>query len=143
MSNLAHELGLSANYRIELDDRKAVDEAVDFLLDAIDERADKKLIGWIEDLIEDRMRSNKGWSVGRDLKNFSARNVLSEAFQLRESDLRNRLNDAERMRRYRQTLRARLDEAQGALTGAAQSVQTHRTKQKRTCVERTHVIAAP
>jgi len=122
LSNLAHELGLSANYRIELDDRKAVDEAVDFLLDAIDERADKKLIGWIEDLIEDRMRSNKGWSVGRDLKNFSARNVLSEAFQLRESDLRNRLNDAERMRRYRQTLRARLDEAQGALTGAAQNL---------------------
>ena len=47
LSNLAHELGLSANYRIELDDRKAVDEAVDFLLDAIDERADKKT-DWLD-----------------------------------------------------------------------------------------------
>lgn len=74
---LAHELKLSANFNIELDNTLALEEAVDIILEKL--HNDKDLFNVVMSYIEEKLADNKKWKVDSEIKNF-ARHIFDEKY---------------------------------------------------------------
>lgn len=74
---LAHELKLSANFNIELDNTIALEEAVDIILEKL--HNDKPLFNIVMSYIEEKLADNKKWKVDSEIKNF-ARHIFDEKY---------------------------------------------------------------
>ena len=70
LRNLARELDLTANLRIELNDRQVEELAVDRMID--DLKSDDDVMRWIMDYIYDNMQEDKTWNVIGQIKSFGA-----------------------------------------------------------------------
>ena len=68
LRNLARELDLTANLRIELNDRQVEELAVDGMID--DLKATDDIMEWIMDYIYDNMQEDKSWNVIGQIKSF-------------------------------------------------------------------------
>ena len=68
LRNLAHELDLTANLRLDLNDSQVKDEAVDTLFMKLDE--DKTVMKWVMGYIEDKISDDDNWNVINDVKKF-------------------------------------------------------------------------
>ena len=68
LRNLAHELDLTANLRLDLNDSQVKDEAVDALFMKLDE--DKNVMKWVMGYIEDKISDDDNWNVINDVKKF-------------------------------------------------------------------------
>lgn len=66
LRGLAHEMGLSNNLRVELNDEAIEKEAVDHLLDGANDDAYNILSTWIHE----RINEGKSWDYRKDLENF-------------------------------------------------------------------------
>lgn len=79
LSSLAHELNLSASFKVELGDKEVLSKAVDRLLTNLEEGSSE--LSWITKYIEDRMKDDKSWNVAEELKQL-AQQVTKEAYML-------------------------------------------------------------
>ena len=77
LSNLAHELGLSASFRVDLRDADIISNAVDQMLSEAD--SNKQVLDWIVSYISGRIEEKKNWNVSADLKEF-AENLKKDSF---------------------------------------------------------------
>lgn len=77
MKQLAHELKLSASFNIELDSVKALEEAVDVMLEKLNN--DKQLMNVILSYIEEQMQNDKNWKIQSGIKKF-ARHIFDESY---------------------------------------------------------------
>lgn len=68
LRNLAKELDLSANLRIELNDTAVEQQAVDQMIEDLDSKS--PLFVWLMKYIMDNIDENKGWNVLRSVKEF-------------------------------------------------------------------------
>lgn len=68
LRNLAKELDLSANLRIELNDTAVEQQAVDQMIEELDSKS--PLFTWLMKYIMDNIDENKGWNVLRSVKDF-------------------------------------------------------------------------
>ena len=68
LRNLAKELDLSANLRIELNDTAVEQQAVDEMIEDLDSKS--PLFVWLMKYIMDNIDENKGWNVLRSVKEF-------------------------------------------------------------------------
>jgi ATP-dependent exoDNAse (exonuclease V) beta subunit len=68
LRNLAHELELTANLRVDLNDMQVKDEAVDSIFMKLDE--DQKSLKWILGYINDRISDDNNWNIIKDIKKF-------------------------------------------------------------------------
>lgn len=89
LSDLAHELGLPAGFKVDIDDKDVADKAVDRLLGRLDERADVR--AWVLGYIKERIDENRRWDISREVKRL-ARNLLKEVFLLHDEALRDVLD---------------------------------------------------
>lgn len=104
LSSLAHELGQSATFRVDINDEEVISDAVDLLLSRLDEN--KQVREWIHQYIRTRVNENENWRLPDEIKNFARTNVLSEAFQSSETELREISSDNNRIEAYRKRLYA-------------------------------------
>lgn len=110
LANLAHELGLAANFRIEVDDKEVIARAVDNLMKRISgavedlDAHNRALRHWISRFIEQRLDDNYSWKINDDVKGF-ARQLYADAYQLNKKSLEAFLKDNKSMREYEQRLR--------------------------------------
>jgi len=112
LSNLARELGLSSNYRVDIDDKSVVEQAVDsFLQDLnaeywapVERQRQQRLVRWIREYIASRVVENKSWNLKEDLRKFAGKNVLSEIFQKNKESLSKILEDDAIMASFRKQL---------------------------------------
>ena len=70
LRNLARELDLTANLRLELNDRQVEEMAVDRMIDDLKETDD--VMRWIMDYIYENMQEDKSWNVIKKIKSFGA-----------------------------------------------------------------------
>lgn len=77
MKQLAHELKLSASFNIELDAVKALDEAVDIMLEEL--HNNPKLLEVIINYIEEQLSNNKNWKIQSGIKKF-AKHIFDETY---------------------------------------------------------------
>lgn len=81
LASLAHELGLSATYKIDLNERLVVEKAVDELIAKVDE--EPHLRGWILNYIEQRISEDKSWDIRGELRSMAGQ-LRVEQYQLSE-----------------------------------------------------------
>ena len=68
LRNLARELDLSANLRIELNDTAVESKAVDVMIEELD--AKSPLFAWLVKFVMDKIDENKSWNIVRSVKDF-------------------------------------------------------------------------
>lgn len=78
LRNLARELDLTANLRIELNDTQVEEMAVDKLIEGL--TFDDEVMKWILDYINDNISEDKNWNVINHIKNFG-RTIFKDYYQ--------------------------------------------------------------
>lgn len=102
LRNLAHELGLSANMQVDLNDKEILNQAVDNIIDGLG-RKDGDVLTWIDNYIKERIENGDKWDVRDDIKDF-AKCIFSEDFMRRDEELRQRLTDSKNLEAFRKDM---------------------------------------
>lgn len=116
LTAVAHELGLPAGFRVEIDDGRVVNLAADRLLDSVAEREDVRR--WVLDYIHERISEDKSWDVSRDIKSLASQ-ITNERFLAHEEKLLPLLADAQVVKDYVGALHALKASAATRLVEAA------------------------
>lgn len=77
LSNMAHELGLSSNFKVEIGDKEILSKAVDRLLVNLEEGSAE--VNHLTEYISERVSDDKGWNVSNDLKALAGQ-ILRESY---------------------------------------------------------------
>ena len=97
MRNLAKELELSANLKLELNDREIERQAVDELIEGLS--IGDKLLTWILDYIKGNIGEDKNWNVIGKIKRFGE-NLSKDFYKANEKQLRQKLEEEGFFERY-------------------------------------------
>ncbi|MDR0830229.1 MAG: UvrD-helicase domain-containing protein [Prevotellaceae bacterium] len=84
LRNLARELGKGSRFNVDLNQKKAVQEAVRAIIEKSGE--DNELLEWLSNFIDDKIEQEKSWRIERDLESFG-QNIFNEAFQQKQNQL--------------------------------------------------------
>lgn len=103
LRNLARELDLTANLRIELNDKEIQEKAVDQLIEELHPK--QQLLGWILDFIEQKIADDKSWNVIGLIKDFG-NNIFQDTYKDHQSELTTKLNQKGFFPQYVQQLYA-------------------------------------
>ncbi len=108
LSNLAHELNLAANFKVDINDREVIEKAVNRLMTELEDRPDIRT--WVMNYIRERIDENRKWDITREVKLF-AHNLLKEVYLRNEEEMKEVLGNSETLTGYRLKLK---DLAEGA-----------------------------
>lgn len=72
MRAFAREIGQYASYRVELDTKAVLQQAVDRLVDALDDPQNEELLSWLQDYSFELIESGRGWNVREPLRNMAS-----------------------------------------------------------------------
>ncbi len=78
LRNLARELGLTANLRVELNDSEIEQQAVDEIIDSLNEK--DEVLGWLMAYIRDNIDEDRNWNVIRQIKKFGE-NIFKDYYK--------------------------------------------------------------
>ena len=78
LRNLARELDLTANLRIELNDYQVEQQAVDELIESLEDT--DRLLFWIMDYIKENIEADKSWNVIGQIKKFGE-NIFKDYYK--------------------------------------------------------------
>ena len=109
LRNLARELDLTANLRIELNDYQIERNAVDELINSLDENSE--LLTWIMEYIRENMDDDKDWNVIGNIKRFGE-NIFREYYKTNSKKLNERLLEEGFFKQYTTKLRQKRNEAE-------------------------------
>lgn len=90
LRNLAKELDLSANLRIELNDKKIETQAVDTMIEELD--GNSSLFSWLLRFTMENIDDNKGWDVVRAVRKFGLK-IFDDEYKKESSILNSRLSE--------------------------------------------------
>ena len=117
MRNLARELDLTANLKIELNDYEVEDMAVDELIASL--RMDDDMMKWILDYIDDNIKDDKGWNVITPLKAFG-RTIFRDFYKAESKKLAEVTANPDFFRQYIKDIKAEADGAKEAFKKTAE-----------------------
>ncbi|MDR1544216.1 MAG: UvrD-helicase domain-containing protein [Prevotellaceae bacterium] len=84
LRNLARELGKGSRFNVDLNQSKAIQQAVSAIIEKSDK--DSELLGWITDFIDDKIEQEKPWRIDSELEIFGA-NIFNESYQQQQQKL--------------------------------------------------------
>ena len=90
LRNLARELNLTANLRIDLNDEQVEAQAVDELINSLEEG--EEVLSWIRDYIDKNIEDDKGWNVIGQIKDFG-KNIFKDFYKDHKAELDNRFRE--------------------------------------------------
>lgn len=79
--NLAHELSLVANLRVGLNDAQVKDQAVERLIENLNEPGNEKVKEWVIEYIHTNMDEDKNWKVVDKIKEFG-KQIFNDNYKL-------------------------------------------------------------
>ena len=120
VTNMAHELGLSANFRVDINDTDVIDQAVDRLMAGL--QPNTAVLRWVIGYIRERIDDNRRWDITREVKRL-ARNLLRERYLMLENRLRDALSDDEHLNGFRRKLREQDEAAADHMESAARYLE--------------------
>ena len=121
LHNLAHELGLTANLQVELNNDEVISRSVDRVIENMQNRKDVQ--GWIMDYVEEQLQTGERWNISGMIKQF-ARCIFEEAFQNRSEEEREKLSDSRQMTDFKKEMHAIINGCKSQLKEAADSLET-------------------
>uniref|UniRef100_UPI003FF01650 UvrD-helicase domain-containing protein n=1 Tax=Leyella stercorea TaxID=363265 RepID=UPI003FF01650 len=116
LRNLARELDLTANLRIELNDRQIEGIAVDEMIDELGEK--DELLKWILGYIKENIDDDKNWNVIGYIKSFGE-NIFREFYKTKSKELNTLLHEKGFFEQYTKRIRIIRDEAEAELKSVA------------------------
>ncbi|WP_288179417.1 UvrD-helicase domain-containing protein, partial [Leyella stercorea] len=116
LRNLARELDLTANLRIELNDRQIESIAVDEMIDELGEK--DELLKWILGYIKENIDDDKNWNVIGYIKSFGE-NIFREFYKTKSKELNTLLHEKGFFEQYTKRIRTIRDEAEAGLKSVA------------------------
>jgi ATP-dependent exoDNAse (exonuclease V) beta subunit len=120
LRNLAHELGLTANLQVELNNDEVISRSVDRVIENMQNRKDVQ--GWIMDYVEEQLQTGERWNISGMIKQF-ARCIFEEAFQNRSEEEREKLSDSRKMNDFKKEMNAIITSCRNQLKEAADSLE--------------------
>ncbi|MBF1588398.1 MAG: UvrD-helicase domain-containing protein [Prevotella sp.] len=90
LRNLARELNLTANLRIDLNDEQVEAQAVDELINSLEEG--EEVLTWIRDYIDKNIEDDKGWNVIGQIKDFG-KNIFKDFYKDHKAELDRRFRE--------------------------------------------------
>ena len=116
LRNLARELDLTANLRVELNDRQIESIAVDEMIDELGEK--DELLKWILGYIKDNINDDKNWNVISYIKSFGE-NIFREFYKTKSKQLNILLHEKDFFELYTKRIRTIRYEAEESLDNVA------------------------
>ena len=116
LRNLAKELDLSANLKIELNDAQVEQQAVDELIESLDETS--LMLYWILEYIHENIEDDKSWNVISQIKNFGL-NIFKDYYKKNQKELSQILEQKDFFKNYSQKLRNIRNKAKAQLVELA------------------------
>ena len=101
LRNLARELDLTANLRVELNDKQIEENAVDELIDNLNKN--DKILKWIMEYVKENIDNDKNWNVIGQIKRFGE-NIFKEFYKTNSKELNERLTEKGFFTKYKYTL---------------------------------------
>ena len=101
LRNLARELDLTANLRVELNDKQIEENAVDELIDNLNKN--DKILKWIMEYVKENIDNDKNWNVIGQIKRFGE-NIFKEFYKTNSKELNERLTEKGFFTNYKDTL---------------------------------------
>ena len=117
LRNLARELDLTANLRVELNDYQIERNAVDDLIDNLSE--DDQVLAWIMDYIHENLQDDKNWNVIGQIKKFGE-NIFREFYKTNSKLLNEKLLEEGFFKQYMSKLRNLRNEAEAEIVNEAE-----------------------
>ena len=108
LRNLARELELTANLRIELNDKQVEEQAVDELVQ--DLQTKDQTLQWILRYVMDNIEEARSWNVIGSIKNFGT-TIFKDVYKEHSKVLKEKMSDKEFFERYTQVLAEQCKEA--------------------------------
>lgn len=102
LNNLARELDLTANLRVELNDYQIEQYAVDKLIEELHKK--DELLKWILSYVKENIEDNKNWNVIGKIKKFGE-NIFRDYYKANSSRLNEVLQDKEKLHRFIDSLK--------------------------------------
>lgn len=98
LHEIASELDLSVNMRIELDEDKVLSEAVDTIIENLEEGSTE--YDSIIKFINEKIRKNQSWKVDDTVKEF-AKNIFKESYIIHGDDAKAQITDKNKIYAYK------------------------------------------
>lgn len=118
LSNLAHEMGLAAGFKVDLDDKEAIRKGVERLMGKIDN--DNDLKEWVLNYIKERINDNQRWDITAEVTTL-ANELMKEQFMQHEAALNTQLNNSQLLGKYRKELATLRDSISQIIMEAAKT----------------------
>lgn len=116
LKNLAHELSLTANLKVDLNDKEVLHAAVDHIMERL--HLTPTILNWILEYVNDRISNNERWDIAREVKSFAAW-IFKEAYLAREHEMREVLRENKRIGELRTALNYELHASLDVVQSAA------------------------
>ena len=120
LRNLAHELGLTANLQVELNNDEVISRSVDRVIENMQNRKDVQ--GWIMDYVEEQLQTGERWNISGMIKQF-ARCIFEEAFQNRSAEEREKISDSRQMSDFKKEMHSIITSCRNQLKESADALE--------------------
>lgn len=101
LKNLAHELNLTANLKVDLRDQDVIDAAVERIMNRL--HLTPSIMHWIMDYVMDRIGNDRKWDISNEVKSFG-KNIFREDYLKHEQELTDLLGDSKKVAEYKKKL---------------------------------------
>ena len=112
LSNLAHELGMAAGYKVDLNDKDTIAMAVAQVVANPEQH--KGVKEWMVDYIQERIDENERWDITKDVTDIAGE-LTSGEFMEREDDIKGCIEEERRVNDYVRKLKTMENSAIGRL----------------------------
>ena len=106
LTNLAHELKLPRDFRVDLDDKAVVSQSVDRMLLGVGNETNVNLTNRIIDVLERYIDDDKGWNIAKELKRFAQANLFRGEYMAHDEEIEEVTSDSKYMGRLHHALRS-------------------------------------
>lgn len=125
LRNLAHELDLTANLRIGLNDIQVEEQAVDQLIESLSKT--NVILQWLISYIFSNIEEDKGWNVIGQVKKFG-RNIFQDFYKEISTDLNGVVAEKNFFESYTKQLRTVCEVADKRMAGYAEEFEKKTTE---------------
>lgn len=119
LRNLARELELTANLRIDINDSQIEDKAVDSMIESLDEKT--QVLKWIHDYINQNISENQQWNVINDIKKFGM-NIFKDFYKEHSKELDLLMKNSQFFEEYIKKLRNQKNSIEKTITDQAKEI---------------------
>ena len=119
LRNLAHELGQTANLRVDLNNEEITEKAVDQMIESLEKG--QPVLQWISTYINNSIEDDNGWNIIGKIKTFGT-NIFKDFYKAHEANLKEQLSNDDDFKVYETTLRKRRNDIRKTFNSKAKSI---------------------